>query len=54
MFLKMQFLVLFILKDMNNRKFPMLKVIDVDYLKNYELLLKFNDGVKNWWICVHI
>lgn len=32
----------------------MLKVIDVDYLKNYELLLKFNDGVKNWWICVHI
>ena len=24
----------------------MLKVIDVDYLKDYELLLKFNDGVK--------
>lgn len=24
----------------------MLKVVDVDYLKDYELLLRFNDGVK--------
>ena len=24
----------------------MLKVVDVDYLRNYELLLKFNDGVR--------
>ena len=42
----MLFLVHYILTDMNNHKFKMLKVIDVDYLKDYELLLKFNDGVR--------
>lgn len=26
----------------------MLKVIDVDYLKDYELLLRFNDGVSKF------
>lgn len=26
----------------------MLKIIDVDYLKDYELLLRFNDGVSKF------